>query len=317
MKPAPVIGGDIDKASRQLKEGKLTAFPTETVYGIGALAKNNKAVAKIFRAKQRPRNHPLIVHLARAADIGEWAANVPAAAERLIKAFMPGALTLVLPKHPAAPSAVCGGGEYVGLRVPSHSAAAALLKKTGEAIAAPSANRFGRLTATTAEDVAAEFENVDVYILRGRCTGGIESAIVGFYNGAPSLLRPGSIGEKQLSEVMGAKFAPPPQNARAPGMLPRHYAPQTPLVVTAEEKIATLARTYKNPAVLSARKPRNVKSEMWRRAQSSPQQYARNLYKLLHELDKTGADAIIAAAPPRAQEWNAVRDRLMRAAKVI
>lgn len=310
----PVIGDDITLAARRLRAGKLVAFPTETVYGIGALAADNKAVAKIYRAKNRPRSHPLIVHLPKAKDIQQWAADIPAAAARLIKAFMPGALTLVLPCGIDAPSIVCGGGDYVAVRIPAHPIARRLLKQTGAAIAAPSANRFGNLSATNAEDVAAEFANLDLYILRGKCNIGIESSIVGFYGGRPSLLRPGGITKKQLRDVASIPFSAPPAFARAPGMLPRHYAPKTPLVVVAPSRLPFVIKSINNPAVLSTRKPANIPPSMWRQASTDANQYARDLYKLLRELDNTKAKKIIATTPPPGTKWLAIRDRLTRAA---
>ncbi len=314
MNHKPVIGDDIALAARRLRAGKLVAFPTETVYGLGALAQDNKAVAEIYRAKNRPHSHPLIVHLPKPADVRKWAADIPQAAAKLMQAFMPGALTLVLPRRAEVSSAICGGGDYVALRAPAHPLARKLLKQTGAAIAAPSANRFGRLSATCAEDVAAEFDNLDIYILRGKCDFGIESAIVGFYGNKPSLLRPGGIGKKQLREVAGAPFCPPPPFARAPGMLPRHYAPKTPLVVVAAGCLHSAVKSTNHPAALSARKPANVDATLWRRASPDVCQYGRDLYKLLRELDNTKADKIFVAAPPPDAKWAAIRDRLNRAA---
>ena len=309
----PVIGDNIALAARRLQNGKLVAFPTETVYGLGALANHPQAIAKIYRTKNRPRHHPLIVHLPNRADVAKWAITIPPAAKRLMRAFMPGALTLVLPRREDAPAAVCGGGDYIALRTPAHPVAKKLLQQTGAAIAAPSANRFGSLSATCAEDVAAEFAGCDIYILRGSCNFGIESAIVGFYGGKPSLLRPGGIGKKQLRDVAGLPFVSPPSFARAPGMLPRHYAPKTPLIIIGASGIAAAVKTAKHPAVLSARKPAAVQKQRWRRAQADAEVYAQELYKLLRQLDNTKADKIFVAAVPSGAKWAAVRDRLSRA----
>lgn len=310
----PLIGDDIAHAARRLRAGKLVAFPTETVYGLGALANDNNAVAKVYRIKNRPHSHPLIVHLPKPADAKKWAAHIPAAAEKLMKKFMPGALTLVLPRRDDVSAKVCGGGDYIALRAPAHPIAQKLLRLTGAAIAAPSANRFGRLSATCAEDVAAEFENFDIYILRGKCNIGIESAIVGFYGGKPALLRPGGIDKKQLRDVAGLPFSSPPCFARAPGMLPRHYAPKTPLVIAKAAALASIIKTTKNPAVLSARKPKELPPAMWRRASGDAYQYGRDLYKLLRALDNAKADKIFVAALPPGTKWAACRDRLTRAA---
>ncbi len=320
MKKRPAIGDDISAACAHLKAGKLAAFPTETVYGLGAIAKNKKAVAKLYRTKRRPRAHPVIVHLPNANDIAQWAKNIPAAAKQLINAFMPGPLTLVLPKRKTVPPEVCGGGETVAVRVPAHPVAAALLRAVGEAIAAPSANRFGKLSATRAEDVAAEFDGSDIYILRGKskngieCAEGIESAVVGFYNGKPSLLRPGAISEARLIKTMGERFCPPPKNAKSPGRLPRHYAPQKPLTIIPEEQMEETAKN-KSAAVLSPRRPKTVAPELWRKAETTPRQYARALYRNLRELDQTKAKTILAAAPPQTKNWQAITDRLTRAAQ--
>uniref|UniRef100_UPI002FDD1BFD L-threonylcarbamoyladenylate synthase n=1 Tax=Pelomicrobium sp. TaxID=2815319 RepID=UPI002FDD1BFD len=210
---------EIAKAVDILRAGGLVAFPTETVYGLGADARNPEAVGKIFAAKGRPQHHPVIVHLAEAAQLEAWAVDIPDGARRLAERFWPGPLTLILRRGPGVPDAVTGGQDTVGLRVPAHPVAQALLQAFGGGIAAPSANRFGRLSPTTAQHVEAELDGaVDLILDGGACPVGIESTIVDCAGERPTLLRPGHIGREVLEEALGVRVeAPGPGAPRAPG----------------------------------------------------------------------------------------------------
>lgn len=303
----PTIGDNLDEAARRLRAGETVAFATETVYGLGAMADNPHAIAAMYKLKGRPRHHPAIIHLADFSHADKWA-EVPKLGRRLAAAFMPGVLTLLLPARTAA----IGDGKTVALRVPAHPQARQLLANIGNGVVAPSANRFGRLSPTTAAHVSAEFPDSDIYILDGGdCEVGIESTIVGCLSGGLSVLRPGAITAAQIAEVAGQKLSPAPTVA-VPGCLPTHYAPQKPLFL---QPAATLAKAGKNAAVLSQQRPTAVLPAHWRQATAEPRQYARRLYGLLRELDATDADSIAVETPPATSDWAAVRDRLHRAAQ--
>jgi L-threonylcarbamoyladenylate synthase len=303
-------------AARLLEQGKLVAIPTETVYGLAADADNPEAVANIFSAKGRPSTHPVIVHVARDADLSHWAMDIPPAAQQLIAAFWPGPLTLILKRAPKVSNFVSGGQDSVGLRCPSHPVALALLKnfRGGQGgIAAPSANRFGRVSPTTAQHVIDEFGEpgtgpVAAVLDGGPCTVGIESTIVDLTRldtHGPVLLRPGQLSAQAIETVLGCALAQPDQAApRVSGSLDAHYAPQTPLVLIASESVASTT------AALQA-KQRQVACL---RVTTDPQTYARDLYAQLRKLDQLGADVILVEQPPSHAEWQGINDRLRRAA---
>ena len=312
---------EIERAVAVLRAGGLVAFPTETVYGLGADASNPVAVKKVFAAKGRPHDHPLIVHIAEAAHLTAWAREIPAMAHQLAGHFWPGPLTLVLKRAPGVSDLVTGGQDTIALRAPSHPVAQSLLARFGGGIAAPSANRFGRVSATTAEHVRREFgAAVDCVLDGGAADVGIESTIVDLSGKQPALLRPGWITAQQLAETLGTELAAPATDSpRAPGTLARHYAPQTPLVVMEADLLlelaASLARQGKRVAVLarSAQQPL-LPGLNWIGAPRDAAGYAHDLYANLRRLDEAGCDAILAEAPPPAPEWFAIRDRLTRAA---
>lgn len=312
---------DIEHAVTTLKAGGLVAFPTETVYGLGADASNPDAVAKIFAVKGRPAGHPLIVHLADAVQIANWAREVPEAARSLARRFWPGPLTVILKRAPRVSNAVTGGQDSVALRVPSHPVALQLLARFGGGIAAPSANRHGRVSATTAEHVRHEFGSaIDCVLDGGETDVGIESTIVDLSGAAPTLLRPGWIGAAELEQALGAPLAAPAADApRAPGTLAKHYAPQTPLIVTEfdllMELAATLTRVGKRVAALAMSDRRPVHEGLtWVAAPSDPAGYAHTLYANLRALDESGCEIILVERPPQSAEWMAINDRLTRAA---
>ncbi|MBM3365402.1 MAG: threonylcarbamoyl-AMP synthase [Betaproteobacteria bacterium] len=303
-------------AARLLEQGKLVAIPTETVYGLAADADNPEAVANIFSAKGRPSTHPVIVHVARDADLSHWAVDIPPQAAYLIQAFWPGPLTLILKRAPKVSDSVTGGQDSVGLRCPSHPVAQALLKnfRGGQGgIAAPSANRFGRVSPTTAQHVIDEFGEpgigpVAAVLDGGPCTVGIESTIVDLTRldtHGPVLLRPGQISAQAIETVLGCALAQPDQAApRVSGSLDAHYAPQTPLVLIASESVASTT------AALQA-KQRQVACL---RITTDPHTCARDLYAQLRKLDQLGADVILVEQPPSHAEWQGINDRLRRAA---
>ncbi len=309
----------IEDAVALLDAGELVAFPTETVYGLGADAANAYAVARIFAAKGRPASHPLIVHFSNFAAARTWAAGVPAAAERLAEAFWPGPLTLVLPKAAAVPAAVTGGQDSVALRAPAHPVARALLAAFGRGIAAPSANRYGRISPTRAADVREELgDRVALVLDGGDCEVGLESTIVACLGGRVTLLRPGSISRSQVEDVVGPLEAPGVDAPRAPGSDRSHYAPGTPLALVAGQELgravdAALARGER-VAVL-ARTSGFVESDRvtWRRMPEAPAAYGRALYAALRAGDGSGADRIVVEGVPAGEAWAAVADRLARA----
>lgn len=327
--PAPVITTDVAAAAAALAGGRLVAFATETVYGLGAAAENPAAVAAVYQAKGRPLHHPVIVHLADFSAAAEWAAHIPAAARRLAAAFMPGPLTMLLPRLPHIRH--LPGGDLIALRVPAHPQAQALLRTLGGGVIAPSANRFGALSPTCAAHVADEFSPLaDLLILDGgECTLGIESTIVGFSPDSSAaaaaasaesvyIVRPGSISAAMLAAA-GVRLVPPPTGAAAvaaPGTLPRHYAPRTPFCLAAPDKLAEVlaAQTAAGAAVgvLSRRRP--AAAAVWECAAAEPARYAQALYRLLRRLDAATLTLIIAELPPDSGEWAAVHDRLQRAA---
>lgn len=314
------------KAVALLRRGEIVAFPTETVYGLGADALNAEAVAKIFAAKERPADHPLIVHLPWDTQLAQWAHDPPAAAQRLADAFWPGPLTLILKRHRRIPDIVTGGQDTVGLRVPDHPAARELLAQFGGGIAAPSANRFGRISPTTAEHVRLELgDRVPLILDGGPCAVGIESTIVDLSGAAPRLLRPGAIDAAQIAQVLNRPVQGADEMARdvprVPGALPGHYAPRTTLMLVprgalAEAVAARLAQGF-SLAVLGREVHPSAAGHgvLWQRAVTDYAGYARDLYAHLRALDAANVDLILVEAPPQEDAWLAVNDRLTRAAQ--
>jgi L-threonylcarbamoyladenylate synthase len=312
----PADGDGLDRAADALRAGRAVAFPTETVYGLGAVARDPRAVARVFALKGRPSDHPLIVHVAGAEELPDWIDPVPAGALALARAFWPGPLTLVGPRAAGVPDAVTGGQSTVALRCPAHPVARALLARLGSALAAPSANRFGRLSPTRAEHVAEEFADEDLLVLDGGpCEVGLESTIVDLSGPAPRLLRPGAIGREAMAEVLGRPLELTGDEdgdvPRAPGRLRSHYAPRAPIRIVdagalpaavAPGEAALLRRAEAPAGTLAERLPRD------------PAGYGRGLYAALRRLDAAAPRAIVVEAAPEDEAWRAVRDRLARAA---
>ena len=304
----------IRDAVATLRRGGLVAFPTETVYGLGADASNPAAVARIYAVKGRPAGHPVIVHIGDIGQLDRWAREIPGAATKLAARFWPGPLTLVLRRAPGVGDELTGGEDTIGLRIPGHPIALELLRQFGEGIAAPSANRFGRISPTTAEHVRNDLgEEVDLILDGGPCEIGIESTIVDLSRGRPVLLRPGQVSTGDIAATLGATPEPRDRSApRAPGTLESHYAPQKPLRLVAGDQWERGAG--QNCAVLCfGARPAGEKCAMWIRASADPQRYARDLYSNLRALDASGCDEILVEEPPASAEWSAVRDRLARA----
>ena len=314
-----VIDQEIEKAAQILRDGGLVAFPTETVYGLGGDASNPAAIKKIFAAKGRPADHPVIVHIAGTSDLKHWAAEVPRAAWVLAEKFWPGPLTMVFKRAPKVSDLITGGQDTVGLRVPSHPVAQRLLKAFGGGIAAPSANRFGRLSPTTAQHVRDEIGTAVDLVLDGGASGvGIESTIVDLTRETPAILRPGHITAQQIADVLltplGESIAGRP---RVSGSLDSHYAPTLPLKIVNPDEIENYVRARPGTpiAVLSRRgRPRDSKATLWQVAPEKPDDYARLLYGTLRWLDVSGCRLIVVEALPALPEWVAIRDRLGRAA---
>ncbi|MBX3646456.1 MAG: threonylcarbamoyl-AMP synthase [Rhodocyclaceae bacterium] len=318
---------DIAEAVALLRRGELVAFPTETVYGLGADAANPAAVAKIFAAKDRPADHPLIVHLPSADHLTRWASDVPGEAKRLAAAFWPGPLTLILKRQAKVPDAVTGGQDTVGLRVPNHPLALELLAAfdgaNGGGLAAPSANRFGRISPTTAAHVREELgERVSLILDGGPCPVGIESTILDLSRGSPVLLRPGAIGAADIARVIGhvPEMALPQTDApRVSGSLEAHYAPRTPLQLVSSDGLLFALRDAlvagERVAVL-APTAQAISHELvsWRQVPADPAGCAHDLYASLRELDALGCARILVQKPPAGDIWLAVNDRLSRAA---
>lgn len=332
MRAADCTPCNLAEAAEALESGLLVAFPTETVYGLGADAENPAAVARIYEAKGRPSDHPVIVHLAPGADLSYWAKDIPKAAHLLVKAFWPGPLTLILKRADHIPDAVSGGQDTVGLRCPSHPVAQELLKsfKAGRGgIAAPSANKFGRVSPTKAEHVIEEFEQelgpgglIASVLDGGQSDVGIESTIIDLSRLAthgPVLLRPGHISLDQLSAVLGAVPAMPDAAApRASGTLESHYAPRTPVILVnpdeLDQVVAVLESKGKTIALMSCQSHPELQAKAWTQLPTDPAGYAFGLYAGLRELDQVAADLILVEQLPSDPAWQGVNDRLRRAA---
>ncbi|HIA54839.1 MAG TPA: threonylcarbamoyl-AMP synthase [Candidatus Melainabacteria bacterium] len=340
---------EIKSASTLLKAGQLVAFPTETVYGLGCDAANVEALARLYRVKGRPGNHPVIVHLASVEQLKDWAKTVPPEALALAKKFWPGPMTLILKKSDKVLPEVSGGQDTVGLRIPSHPVALALLKEFNSGVAAPSANKHGRISPTTAEHVKSELGDLVAKVLDGgNCSVGIESTIVDLSSEKPRILRPGMITLQEIENVLKeareeakddskrkAKSAKSKQSKsadsqtggdsnstvvpRAPGTLSSHYAPTTDLKLFTHANlpraIATSESLMMKVSVMAFSDPIKATSVIaWKQMSEDPAECARQLYAFMRELDTSGADYIVVEEPPELPEWMGILDRLRRAA---
>ncbi len=309
----------IRRAVELLNQGELVAFPTETVYGIGADAANSDAVKKIFEVKGRPAGHPLIVHVADTSAVYRWASEVTEAAEKLADAFWPGPLTMILPRTNLVAPEVVGDRDNIGLRVPSHTVAAALCGSFDGGIAAPSANRFGGVSPTTAQHVLDDLDGkIAAVIDGGPCEVGIESTIVELVDNEITVLRPGSITRDMLSEKLEGVDAEVDvaaaltQVARAPGMCESHYSPSTPLQMVQHPELGgVMASAVVSLAVIA---PFEVETQPCWVMPKDVDGYARELYSTLRAADKSGVEQILIVPPEQGEGSEAVLDRIRKAA---
>ena len=313
----------VEQAAERICAGDLVAFPTETVYGLGADASNDAAVAKIFAAKGRPADHPLIVHIASAAQVLDYASSVPPFAQALIKAFWPGPLTVILPRKPGVATAAAGGQNSIGLRCPAHPLALEFLKLCNTGVAGPSANKFGRVSPTTARHVAQEFGDSLIVLDGGPCKVGIESSIVDCTRSQPVLLRPGVLTREQLSAACGQPVLSadeqPDAAPRAPGTLESHYAPNAKVRLMQAGAIQTALDLLGADAAHIAVYARSIvriqsAKVLYRRMPDDALATAEQMFAVLRDFDAQGVKLIWIEPVPGAADWDGVRDRLARAA---
>lgn len=299
---AGTVGTSVERALEVLGNGGLVALPTETVYGLAADASNETAVRRIFAAKGRPADHPLIVHVATAEQLADWAGEIPPAAAVLAETCWPGPLTLLVPKAAHVLSVVTGGRDTVGIRVPAHPMATELLTRFGGGLAAPSANRFGKVSPTTAQHVAADLgDRVDYILDGGPCPVGVESTIVDCTVTPPQMLRPGAITAEQVAALLDGDLAPATGPSRAAGMMASHYAPSARVVLVDSSAAGHAATAADDEAWLLDRTDDLVL-------------YARQLYDDLRAADLRGVRTVVAVLPPPRGLGHAIRDRLTKAA---
>lgn len=313
---------DIKKAVSILEQGGLVALPTETVYGLGADASNPKAVERIFLAKERPQDHPLIVHLADISQLSAWALEIPAAASELAQAFWPGPMTLILKKQPDVLDIVTAGQDTVGVRIPSHPVARELLAAFGRGVAAPSANKFTHVSPTTASAVKDELgDEVDLILDGGMCEVGLESTIIDVTGDHPVILRPGMLTVEEIEAVLKEPVATLPIETatKVPGMHHLHYAPSTKTSLIDHFDIPVLLHTIASkdlPVVLMVRSEPLIPMTdqvFWVRMPENAKEYAHELYRTLRSLDAQHYQHIIIENVPNEAEWLAIRDRLKKA----
>lgn len=313
----------VDLATTVLRQGGLVAFPTETVYGLGADAENFRAVERIFSVKGRPTGHPLILHMASADQLADWVLDIPDAARTLATRFWPGPLTLVLRRSSRVPLAVTGGLETVAVRVPAHPTALALLRSFGGALAAPSANRFGSVSPTTAAHVIADLgADIDMVLDGGDCSVGVESTIVDLSGSVPSILRPGGVPREQIELALGTALREQPSNptVRVSGSHASHYAPRAMVRLVDAKDLVSEARSIQaegsRVGVLlpESTEAGSLQGMVVRRVPSSTDDFARTLYSLLREFDQQRCQVVLVSLPPESGLGAAIADRLRRAA---
>jgi L-threonylcarbamoyladenylate synthase len=305
-----LVTTDVSRAVECLTRGGLVAIPTETVYGLGADADDADAVARIFAVKDRPVDHPLIVHIRDARELGAWAAEVPAPAELLAATCWPGPLTVLLPRAARVLDAVTGGRDSVGLRAPAHPLTQELLARAGRGIAAPSANPFGRVSPTTAPHVLADLGDAldparDVILDGGPSPIGVESTIVDCTTDPPQLLRPGGIPREDIERLLDVGLAPAAGPSRAPGMLAAHYSPAATVVLAGDRRHAD--------EVIAGFEASGLRTRMLDFGDDLVE-YARGLYQSLRDADAAGVERVVAVLPPPRGLGHAIRDRLQKAA---
>lgn len=296
----------IDRAVTVLRRGGLVAIPTETVYGLAADVENDDALQRIYTVKNRPPSHPLIVHLGDASQLDVWARNIPATAHELARLLWPGPLTMLLRRSERVSLVATGGREIVAIRVPAHDVALGLLRKFGGALAAPSANRFGKVSPTTAQHVLADLgADVDLIVDGGPCTIGVESTIIDMTSTVPQLLRPGGVSLSRIEAILNTQIESSSGLSRAPGMLESHYAPRC-LIELVESPIAARSRAEQLRSTSLQVRVLDYSQDM--------DAYARNLYEFLRAADRAGCDVVVAVMPAAVGLGHAIRDRLSKAA---
>lgn len=316
-----VITSNIAKAVEILRAGGLVAFPTETVYGLGADASNLAAVRRVFQAKERPYDHPLIVHIGGIEQLGDWAQNVPSDAIKLAQAFWPGPLTMIFKKQLHVLDIVTGWQDTIGLRVPRHPVAQSLLQAFGSGIAAPSANKFTHVSPTTALSVQEELNGeVELILEGGDCEIGLESTIIDMTQSVPVVLRPGIITSQEIEQVLGITIRSMRQDkptVRAPGMHHLHYAPKTRAMLIETKNIPFMLeklRTQDLPIACLIRSEFAFDDKVdWIKMPSDAPSYAKRLYQTLRSVDNQNYKQIMIEMVPESIEWEAIRDRLLRA----
>ncbi|MFC4157822.1 L-threonylcarbamoyladenylate synthase [Chitinimonas lacunae] len=320
----PTLSTDLDQALALLRAGELVGIPTETVYGLAADAANPAAVARIFALKGRPADHPVIVHIAGAEQLSDWAREVPDAAWKLAEAFWPGSLTLILPRQPWVTDAVTGGQDSVGLRAPAHPLTHELLCRFGGGLAAPSANQFGHVSPTTAAHVVQEFgDRLPLVLDGGPCRVGVESTIVGLLGPVPTLLRPGGVPAEAIEAVLGCRLQhhkkPETAKLRVSGLLDSHYAPRTPLLVgpidaVINEAYRRFEAGQKVCLLHRSAAPIPLCGVDLRPMPDTAEAFAQQLYATLRDCDGGRYDVLLMEQAPDDPDWLAVNDRLGRAA---
>ena len=315
---------DLSQALALLRAGELVGIPTETVYGLAADASQPNAVAKIFTAKGRPNDHPVIVHIAGVEQLKDWAQNIPASAYQLAEAFWPGPLTLILERQTHVSDSVTGGQNTVGLRAPAHPITHELLRQFGGGLAAPSANQFGHVSPTTAEHVRHEFttDQLKLILDGGACHVGVESTIVSLVGGVAKLLRPGGISRAAIEAVLGTQIPHHTDQAsaqqRVSGLLDSHYAPRTPLLLGSMEQLlkrATKEQAAGQKVVLLTQEKNTELGFPQHLMPDNPTAYAQEIYATLRQLDQKQFDLLLLETPPEGAEWLAIHDRVNRAAQ--
>ncbi len=313
----------VNQAVSLLQQGECVALPTETVYGLAADAANPEAVDKIFTAKGRPKNHPLIVHIPDVSHLTRWAMDIPETAYALAAQFWPGPLTLLLKKAPNVDTCVTGGLDTIALRVPAHPLFLSVLTKLDSGLAAPSANRYKQLSPTIAEQVTRGLAGRIAGVLEGgACDHGLESTILDLVSEQPRILRAGPISQQQLADALGCEVELPEQHVEVvPGNVKAHYQPTTPAKLLSTEQLLAQAESLSAAnsyfLVWSEQAQRQLQeskdSALWRVMSASAAEYGQQLYVTLYQVDQLDAAQIIVEQPPQGDEWRAVNDRLSRA----
>jgi L-threonylcarbamoyladenylate synthase len=314
----------LSRAVKKLRGGGLVAFPTETVYGLGADARNEHAISKVFAIKKRPIDHPLTIHIATIEQIKDWAINIPDLALELAKSFWPGPLTMILPKHPKVSNLITGNQNTIAIRIPRHSLTLTMLQQFGSGIVGPSANTYGRISPTSAQHVKQDLGSKVDYILDGgQCEVGIESTIINITNNTPQILRQGVITQEDITKIIGNDLlfinTIEESTIKVPGLDKTHYAPIKPLYLVESQEFLAIAKFMSqqglNYSYLSFQEC-FIKDDkiIWIQAEQNPLLYARNLYTYLHQLDLTNnAKGIIVEMPPNGSKWQAIIERLTKA----